>query len=76
MKCQKCKFYVYTRTLGSMHKEVWHCRYGYNPNQKMCFQESLYNEAYEAGNEPLAEFYKIWWLTGKMPNTQLELFNQ
>lgn len=75
MKCEKCRFYEFSTTLGSMHKEVWHCKCGFDPSNT-CVPSAKYNEAITAGNMELAEFYRKWSLSGKMPNTQLELFNQ
>lgn len=31
-KCQRCKHWELTRTLGSMDAPVWHCRDGFSPS--------------------------------------------
>lgn len=30
-KCKQCKFWEYTKTLGSPIVPVWHCRSGFTP---------------------------------------------
>ena len=30
-KCKQCKFWEYTKTLGSPVVPVWHCRSGFTP---------------------------------------------
>lgn len=42
-QCQNCKYWVYTKTLASLHKPVWHCRDGFSPS-KDCKHEAEYND--------------------------------
>lgn len=32
-RCRDCKYYVFTKTLGSPDTPVWHCRDGFSPRQ-------------------------------------------
>ena len=42
-KCQQCRFFEYSRTIGSPNVDVWHCRYGFSPN-KSCHDLAEYNK--------------------------------
>lgn len=41
-KCKDCQFYIYSITLGSLDKPVWHCRFGFSPS-KDCKALGEYN---------------------------------
>ena len=45
--CKDCKYYVYTDTLGSEGKKVWHCRHGFTPFSRewgTCQDNAEYND--------------------------------
>ncbi len=52
-KCKNCQFYVHTTTLGSLDKEIWHCRFGFTPT-KDCQKMGEYNM--EIINKGLGEY--------------------
>ena len=33
MKCERCKYWIYSTTLGSKDVEMWHCRFGFSPSR-------------------------------------------
>lgn len=32
-RCKKCKHWEFTTTIGSIHKPIWHCRFGFSPSE-------------------------------------------
>lgn len=29
--CHSCRYWIFSTTLGSPDKEIWHCRFGFRP---------------------------------------------
>lgn len=42
-ECIACKWWILSITLGSMDKEIWHCRYGFLPS-RLCQKQATHNE--------------------------------
>ena len=42
-KCQDCRYWEYTITLGSLNEPEWHCRDGFTPS-KDCVNMAAYND--------------------------------
>lgn len=42
-RCQHCKQWEYTKTIGSPDTPVWHCRHGFTPSGE-CQDEAAYND--------------------------------
>ena len=42
-QCKACKHWVFTETIGSKDKPVWHCRHGFTPS-KDCREMADYND--------------------------------
>lgn len=40
--CNYCKFWKFSRTLGSLDVPVWHCRFGFSPSED-CLASAYYN---------------------------------
>lgn len=51
-KCQKCKYHIYSKTLGSPDCEEWHCRQGFKPTDSDCQTAADRNDAIKR------EYYK------------------
>lgn len=43
VKCNSCQYWVFTETLGSLDKPIWHCRDGFSPSSD-CQDEAAYND--------------------------------
>lgn len=41
-KCKSCKFWIFSKTLGSGDVPIWHCRDGFSPS-KDCIDIAKYN---------------------------------
>lgn len=46
MKCQKCRFWILSETLGSPDTPVWHCKDGFRPSSD-CQDMAEYNRESE-----------------------------
>lgn len=46
-QCKACKHWVFTETIGSKDKPVWHCRHGFTPS-KDCREMADYNDKCKA----------------------------
>lgn len=43
VKCNSCQYWVFSETLGSLDKPIWHCRDGFSPSAD-CQDEAAYND--------------------------------
>lgn len=58
-KCKRCKFYVFTPTLGSPDVPVWHCRSGFTPHFWVDFEPPIFSPCYELAFSNYVSSHKL-----------------